>query len=322
MFVKAERVSTAPSCPTTVRGGVLMAAMLIALALMAPAASAAPAPVSTCQTLGAPGAYALTADIAVVDASCISITASDVRLDLAGHTISCTGSGFSGSCQVDAFGSTGVLVASSVSDVSVMGPGTIAGFDNGVVIQDSNALVQGITVTGPGGCDPASCSRPISNGIMAIGLSGVNLLGNDVSNYALGLRLLSVQCPGGAAACVLIGNTAQDNNCLGIQLSNSTGYTLTQNVARGNGSTPCFPTAGIGLGTGNTVTNNDSSNNFGFGIAAGPGQNGNIIVNNTARGNTVADLRAFPGTSNIWNDNNRCNTQSGAVPSGVCNPGE
>jgi parallel beta-helix repeat protein len=299
------------------------AVMLGASGSKARTAPVSPAPVSGCQTLGAPGTYALTADIAVVDASCISITASDVTLDLAGHTISCTGTGFGGSCQVPTFESTGVLVASSVSGVSLTGPGTIAGFDNGVVVEDSNALVKGITVTGPGGCDPASCSRPISNGILALGLSGVNLIRNEVSNYAFGLRLIEVQCPGGSAACVLNGNTLRDNNCVGIQLPDSTGYTLTQNVARANGSDPCFPTAGIGLGgTGHTLVNNDSSNNFGFGIAAGPGVNGNTIANNTARGNTLADLRAFPGTTNTWNNNNRCNTESGEVPTSVCNPGE
>lgn len=99
----------------------------------------------------------------------------------------------------------------------------------------------------------------------------------------------------------------------------------TRNVVRSNGSIPCFPTAGIGLGGGSTanlVTNNDSSNNIGFGIAAGPGGNGNTFVNNTVRGNSMADLRAFPGTSNIWSNNNRCNTESGEVPNSVCNPGE
>src|SRR5688572_11930746 len=73
-------------------GTTLAAAVLVALALMAPAAAAAAAPVSSCQTIAGPGAYALTADLATVDATCIEITASDVKLDLAGHTIACTGS--------------------------------------------------------------------------------------------------------------------------------------------------------------------------------------------------------------------------------------
>jgi parallel beta-helix repeat protein len=298
--------------------------VLAALSLVAPIASAAPTAVSSCQTLSVPGAYALTADFAVVEATCITITASDVKLDFAGHTISCTGTGFAGSCQVPTPGSNGVDVAPNLTGVVVTGPGTITGFDNGVAIQDSNALVNGITITGPGPCPPSTCSRPISNGIIAIGQSGVNLSRNDVSNYAIGIRPFLAQCAGGNAACVINGNTVHDNNCLGIQLVATAGYTLTQNAASANGSDACFPTAGIGFAdgsTGNTLANNDSSSNVGFGIAAGPGNNGNNILNNTARDNTVADLRGFL-SSNTWNDNNRCNIESGTVPSTVCNPGE
>ena len=44
----------------------LVAAMLVALVVLPPAASGAPTGVSSCQTLGVPGAYALTADLAAV----------------------------------------------------------------------------------------------------------------------------------------------------------------------------------------------------------------------------------------------------------------
>ena len=313
----------------------LIAAAVVALALsLAPSASAAPNEVSSCQTLSAPGAYSLTADLATVDATCIEITASDVRLDLAGHTISCTGSGFEGSCQVAAVGPSAVSLVAGITGVVVKGPGTIRDFDNGVRIAESNARVSELTITGPSGCDPATCSRPTSNGIIAhgpldangfptgVGLAGVNVSHNDVSNYQWGIRMLSVNCPGGDVGCAINANTVRDNSCNGIQIVGD-GYTLTRNVARSNSSSPCFPATGIGLlGGGNTVTNNDSFNNFGFGISAGPGANGNVIANNTARGNSAVDLRGFPGTVNTWLDNNRCNTESGAVPSSVCNPGE
>jgi parallel beta-helix repeat protein len=302
--------------------------------ILAPSASAAPTAVSSCQTLSAPGAYALTADLATVDATCIEITASDVRLDLAGHAISCTGSGFEGSCQVATIGPTAVSLVADLNGVVVKGPGTIRGFDNGVRIAESNAQVNELTITGPPGCDPATCSRPTSNGIVAhgpldgngvptgVGLAGVNLARNNVSNYQFGIRMLSVNCPSGDVGCAINANTVRDNSCNGVHVIGD-GYTLTRNVASSNSSSPCFPAGGLILsGGGNTVTNNDSSNNFGFGIAAGPGANGNLIANNKARGNTAVDLRAFPGTVNTWLDNNRCNTESGAVPSSVCNPGE
>src|SRR4029453_2469910 len=100
-----------------------------------------------------PGAYALAADIAVDDVTCIEITASNVTLDLAGHALSCTGSGFAGSCQVPEFASRGVSVAPELTGITGKGPGTIMGFDNGVVVEGSNAYVKGLTIAGPP-CDP------------------------------------------------------------------------------------------------------------------------------------------------------------------------
>lgn len=307
----------------------VVAATLIAAALAAPSASAGPAAVSGCQTLGAPGAYALTADIAVVESTCIEMTANDVKLDLARHTISCTGSGFAGSCQVPAsVASQGIRVAPNLTGVVVAGPGTISGFDTGVAIQDSNASVRGITASGPA-CDP-NCSRAFSTGIIVLGRSGVNLRDNDVSNHAVGLRVDSTQCPDGAAACILNANAVHDNNCQGILLVASSGYTLTQNVARSNGAAPCFPRGGITLvfgSTGNTVVNNDSSHNndfgirTGFGNGIGPQTSGNHILNNVAKGNPLADLSQVDG-ENSWNDNNRCNTEHGTVPATVCDPSE
>jgi len=312
----------------------VVAATLLAAVLTAPTASAAPAAVEGCQTLSAPGDYELTADIAVENASCLAITASDVHLDLAGHTMSCAGSpdGFAGSCQVPAsVASQGIIIASNLTGVVVTGPGTITGFDTGVAIQSSNASVKGVTATGPP-CDPAParCERPFSTGIIVLGRSGVSLSRNDVSNHAFGLRVDSVTCPGGEAACVLNGNTVQDDNCQGILLVASSGYALTRNVAHGNGAEPCFPRGGITLvfgSTSNTIANNDSSNNRGFGIRMGflagiGAASGNDILNNTARGNALADLSQVVPSENSWNDNNRCNTVDGTVPPSVCNPGE
>jgi len=60
--------------------------ILGALAALAPAATADVTPVASCQALDSPRAYTLTADLTAVDATCIEITASDVTLNLAGHT--------------------------------------------------------------------------------------------------------------------------------------------------------------------------------------------------------------------------------------------
>ena len=87
----------------------------------------------------------------------------------------------------------------------------------------------------------------------------------------------------------------------------------------------------MGFGsTANVLTGNDFSDNTGFGIFVSDihgttpwgSTSGNTIVNNTAKGNSDLDLFASPGSTNTWNDNNRCHTEAGAVPSNVCNPGE
>jgi len=326
--------------------GIFSVGLLIAVGMISvPTASASPTGVSSCQTLASPGAYALTADLFAVDATCVEIRASDVRLDLAGHAMTCTGAGFDGSCQVPgAFTSHGVYVPPelNLTGVVVRGPGTIEGFDNGVSIVGSDALVKGITITGPA-CDPSDCDRPLGNGIVVVGHligdpsqgnadlgpANVSLSENQVRNYARGIILIGAQCMGDAG-CVLKDNVVEDNvgqdHCVGIEAAATTGYTLTGNVARLNGAFPaCFPGGGIGLtdgSTGNVVTRNHSSDNSGLGIAVGPETNGNLFAKNTARGNTVADLFAFPATQNTWLENNRCNTESGAVPPSVCNPGE
>lgn len=318
---------------------VVFAVTLAVLTLFPSTATAGPTPVSECRTLGAPGAYALAADIAVVDTTCIEITASNVTLDLAGHTLSCTGSGFAGSCQVPEFASRGVSVAPELTGITLKGPGTITGFDNGVVVDASNAHVKGLAIAGPP-CDPIDCPRPTSNGILVLGASGANLSANSVRGYLYGLRLLEVQCPGADPGCVLNGNTVRDNTHWGILVDESSGYTITRNVVASNGTTAffeAFHAGGIAMGNGGdgtTIVGNTASNNVGWGIGLAPATNGNTIVNNTARGNQAggvrsgigdfeaADLMAFRGSSNAWNDNNRCHTEAGVVPATVCNPGE
>jgi parallel beta-helix repeat protein len=318
---------------------VVFTVTLAVLTLFPSTATAGPTPVSECRTLGAPGAYALAADIAVVDTTCIEITASNVTLDFAGNTLSCTGSGFAGSCQVPEFASRGISVASELTGITLKGPGRITGFDNGVVVDGSNAHVKGLTIAGPP-CDPIDCPRPTSNGILILGASGANLSANSVRGYLYGLRLIEVQCPGAGPGCVVNGNTVRDNTHWGILVDESSGYTITRNVVASNGTTAFFEefhAGGIAMGNGGdgtTIVGNTASNNVGWGIGLAPATTGNIIVNNTARGNQAggvrsgigdfeaADLMAFPGSSNTWNNNNRCHTEAGVVPPTVCNPGE
>lgn len=323
----------------TLRRVWLVLAMLMGFAVILPA-TAQPAlaatSVTACGPISAPGAYELTGDITSVFMTCIQITASDVTLSLNQHTISCVGPGFMGSCQTFGPGPIGIGVGPGVTGVAVMGPGVVTGFDTGIHVSSSNALIKRVEVSGPTCISPFLCDRPDSVGIEAGGVSGVNLLQNTVHNFADGIHLDEVTCPGGSASCVLNGNTAYDNSslpipCHGITLNATTGYTLTRNITHNNGENG-FENAGIYVvngSTGNIITNNNSSNNLGFGVAAsGPGTSGNNFVNNVALGNTnlppiYGDLGEVDGAGpNTWNHNNTCNTEVGTVPPGVCGPGE
>lgn len=324
----------------TGRSSVLFLAGVAAAALSGlgfPTPVAATTGVASCGTLSAPGSYMLAANLATVDATCLVVHASGVILDLAGHTISCAGAGFAGSCQRPGAGPTGVRVDPGLSGVTVRGPGVIAGFDNGVSVENTAAYVTGLTVTGPS-CDTPDCQRPVSNGIVVVGRflpeggidlgqAPVNVVGNHVTNHGRGIALLGAQCGSGGVGCAVYGNSVDHNNgfeCNGILISGVSGYAIVQNQVHANGAGDCFPQAGIAIGdsTGNVIANNDASSNVGVGIGAGPGADGNTFANNTARGNPLADLGAFPGTVNEWSDSNRCNVERGAVPPSVCNPGE
>jgi hypothetical protein len=292
--------------------------------------------VTTCGPISASGGYQLTQDLISLSATCIQITASNVTLFLNQHTIQCAGGGFLLSCQQFGPGPIGIDIGSGLTNVAVMGPGVVTGFDTGIRVSGSNALIKRVDVSGPMCLSPFTCARPDSVGIEVNGQSGVNLLQNSVHNYSDGIHLDDVKCPGGSASCVLNGNAAFNNfslpiPCHGITLNGTTGYTLTRNVAHNNGENG-FENAGIYIvngSTGNTITNNNSSNNLGFGIAASmPGASGNIFVNNVALGNTFipgvyGDLGEVDGAGpNTWNNNNTCNTQVGTVPPGVCGPTE
>ena len=139
--------------------------------------------------------------------------------------------------------------------------------------------------------------------------------------YLYGLRLLEVRCPGADPGCVVNGNTARDNTHWGILVDESSGYTVTRNVAASNGTTAffeAFHAGGIALGNGvdgTTIVGNTASNNVGWGIGLAPAANGNTIISNTARGNQaggacsgIGDFEGrsagVPGSSSTWNDNN------------------
>jgi parallel beta-helix repeat protein len=284
------------------------------------------------------GAVRLGSDLHCTNGSGLVVGADGTSLDLNGHEIVCTGSGFRGSCQggaveigVDTNGFDDVHVFSHVAG------GTIDGFDQDVYVRGTSdgATVKQLALTGP---DLPSVPpyRPAVFGILVEGshCAGGNVLvgDNEVENQTTGIRL-------NLASCVNVGSNAVHDNGggdpdatlnVGIRVRNSSSNVIRGNVVTRNGSgvvAPPPPDAGISLDnastTGNQVVGNEVTDNNGEGISTAQGASGNTIVNNTMRSNAQFDAYSDGAGSNSWNGNNRCRTQTTPdPPAGVCNPGE
>jgi parallel beta-helix repeat protein len=282
----------------------------------------------------------------------LTVSASFTHINLNGHTISCSGGGYGGSCQMTG-GPAGI--ASYHHDfVEITGPGTINGFAVGIVLQSGlGFFVTNVKVTGPPQTDVIVNPRPQETVGMAIGstscffpfapIPSVVLWANDVSHHNMGIQLSQVGC------AIVRENNVHDNNgpadSHGIDVIDATNSLIDRNQVHANGgnSSAGNPDSGITLlaggSSGNTIVNNTVTGNCGNGIVAFNGAQNNDIRNNVARFNPTSllpqcrpasvdlpkffDLAEFnEGPGNIWNSNNKCRTQSAGIPAGVCNPGE
>ena len=150
----------------------------------------------------------------------------------------------------------------------------------------------------------------------------------------------------------VFGNQTENNNGAngnghGIALAAGGNNYIFRNTVTHNGLNRSFDSGiylsftvdnGIQTTNNNVVESNSVENNCGDGIAVGPNANdNNNILLNTAKFNGLNtreaicdpvttgdfhDLAQLGSSSNIWNPNNICNTQTANIPAGVCNPGE
>ena len=335
-----NRFGTRLMCKRAV-GALTVAVALGAVGAGAPSAASTPAatPIvsSTCpQTVS--GSVRLQADLLCTDSTGLIVGADNTVIDLNGHTIACTGSGYEGSCQggsveigVDTNRYNGAHVFSPVDG------GTIDGFDRGVFVRgpSDDATVKQLTLTGPALSAPPPY-RPAVFGVLVEGNhcadGSVLIGGNEVENHTTGIRV-------NVASCVNVSsNYVHDNSGgdpdvtlnTGIRVRNSSENVVQGNVVTHNGSgviAPPPPDSGISLDnaltTDNQVVGNKVNSNNGEGIATAEGAAGNAITNNEMRFNTQFDAYSANNGSNSWNKNNRCRTQTTPdPPPGVCNPGE
>jgi len=206
----------------------------------------------------------------------IDVQAGNVILKLNGFTI--TGPGTNAG--------TGVLVASSegtrLNKVTLVGPGTITNFQNGIVFQGTN---------GGGAVDLV-----IENNLM-----GILLLSDTAAVIPSSLLISQNQLQSSAesisgplAASTIVGNSCSDSeDC--INLVDASGNKILGNLSNGNRHAGIEVGANTGgsVSTGNTVEGNQTSNNRFYGIFLGPNSSGNHLIGNVAFQNRFLDINEF-----------------------------
>src|SRR5215469_3209406 len=243
---------------------------------LTPTIAAAANSVTSCgSTITSSGTWTLTQNLTCTGDG-IDVQAANVILKLNGFTI--TGPGTNAG--------TGVLVASSegtsLNKVTVLGPGTITNFQNGIVFQGTN---------GGGAVDLA-----IVNNLM-----GILLLGDTASVIPLNLLISQNQLQssvesisGPLAESTIVGNSCSNSeDC--INLVGASGNRILGNLCNGNRHAGIEVGANIGGGvsTGNTVEGNQTSDNRIYGIFLGPDSSANHLIGNVAFQNRFLDINEF-----------------------------
>lgn len=260
-------------------------------------------PASGCPiTLSTAEEYTLTGDLTCSGAvSGILITASDVVLHLAGHTISNT------TCDLTVtFG--GIFVQGGISGVQIDG-GTVSGFNDGIILSSANSRVAGMTVTNAcvfGMAVQGQNNRSETNVVTASGQDGIGL------QVATGIVITSNDISGNTRDGVGISNFSNHNvvekNVInnngvaqgsGVSIVNGTNNIIQANAVNNNAN-------GISIDSpGNLVRNNTVNGSVNTGIAISTFGAPSTVRRNTVLGNGVTDMSdgsAQCGT-NVWRNN-------------------
>jgi len=219
----------------------------------------------------------------------VDIQVGNVTLKLNGFTIAGPGANS---------GANGVLVASSagvgVKKVTILGPGTIADFQNGITFQGTN---------GGGAVDVTFSGN----------LFGIFLTADSLSASPANLLLSQNSLQGGLDGIngQLNNSTIAGNSCSSvgdcINLAASSGNRVIGNVGDGNSDAGIVVGAAISgnASSGNTLEGNHTSNNHFYGIFLGPTASGNHLIGNVAFANRFLDINEFSshcGTDSFQSD--------------------
>jgi parallel beta-helix repeat protein len=244
---------------------------------------------STCPiVIDQPGTYFLATDVGPCASGVdgIDISASNVTLHLAGHTIA--GTATAGTCNFN----FGIFVFTSgpalLTNVTVLGSGTISNFFAGFVGENSaNSSVKFVTVT-------ANCPFH-SYGLAILSPGGQwKLQGNVVrepGENSTGILLLQVNNN------ALVQNDV--NNSLSLQ--DSSDNTVVNNTASDNSGGIFLGTITLGSNNNQIHANTTSNNVGGVGLTIAVGSGGNNISGNRSFNNTPFDME---------DDNPNCGTNT------------
>jgi len=312
-----------------------LALLVLAALILAGVPFAAPARAAT----GCPGV--ITQDTTLTDdivaqvggpSECIRFGVGGITLNLNGKTVDIRPLHMAGRA----------IVVDGVRDVTVKGPGTVlTTYDNAAlsprafrIRNSANLTISGVQLLNlDANGQPEPPGKRVGRGMDLEMVNGARVTGNEVAYFGRGIYLLD--STGAPNFDTIASNDVHDDTIdgarsFGIGLLGSSGWQITNNRARRNGSR-VNGEAGIELQTGsndNTVTGNRSNRNLGPGITADAGTSGNLIEGNVAINNGKAgvgpDLADAndPPSPNTWDPDNRCHYEAGSVPSDVCNPGE
>jgi hypothetical protein len=296
---------------------------LLALVFL-PGTAAAQTAVTCGSTLATPNTvYTLSGTISGTSGTCLTITASNVTLNLSGYSIDMTGAGSTAVAISVAASATNATIENGTIDMdypsttsTVGGPAAIeASGASGLSINDMT-ISNGSTASP---CNPSAGAQNTSEyygtGISLTNVAGASIGTNTVSCFQYGIYVLDSTVPSNVTG-LISGNTVQGNTWYmtigsqkvlsgGIVIDGSNGWTVQGNFLYYNGG-PDNITGGCGnTGTGqlitcqfslqvingssgNTVTLNQVQHGFTGGIYAGPD-----VSNNSFTGNTLVSFPLY-----------------------------
>ena len=271
----------------------VLACVVGAFGVLAPAALAAPLTVTCGDTISNPGTYALAADCSGAG---ITINASDVSLKLKGHTMIGTDPGVGVGVLVDDSGG-------ALTGVTIKGPGTITNYRCGVQLGKASHLCGDQSETGAGisGSRASGLTATNNDTGIAVGASDNTIEHNVASYHRTGSNLVS-------SDNTVKHNTADNNHSSGMFIVDSRSNAVEHNAASHNGFYGIILTGESS--DNNTVEHNTATNNGYYGLALGGTSSSlNTVEHNTVTNNNHSGLFLARGSNNTLkhnraNDNN------------------